>query len=174
MKTVANAVSASSAGGSPGTCSSDPPTAWNFQPILKACRSMMATIKTHVELAEMNKETSTVNKSLLRGRPRLHVDTSLVLRLRDVDHLGWTGMADEYQISTRQFISRDTIKRRYIEAKAQQTTSVTNHWKVSPAIAKHTSTTPPNIKGKKGGYIHTATKIIKSVCPPQSQLRLFQ
>ncbi len=51
------------------------------------------------------------------GRPRLPVDFATVLRLRDVDNLGWSRMAEAYRKLTGQYISRDTIKRRYLEAK---------------------------------------------------------
>ncbi len=52
------------------------------------------------------------------GRPRLEVDCVLVLRLRDGLHLGWTRGAAKYRERTGQWISRDTFKRRYLEAKA--------------------------------------------------------
>ena len=55
-------------------------------------------------------------------RPRLSVDFAIVLRLRDVDNLGWSRMAEVYREITGQYISRDTIKRRYLEAKARQST----------------------------------------------------
>ena len=51
------------------------------------------------------------------GRPRLNVDFALVLRLRDEEHLGWTLGAQQYLKRTNQWISRDTFKRRYLEAK---------------------------------------------------------
>ena len=51
------------------------------------------------------------------GRPRLNVDYALVLRLRDAEHLGWTRGAEEYRKRTGQWISRDSFKRRYYEAK---------------------------------------------------------
>ena len=53
------------------------------------------------------------------GRPRLLVDFAIVLRLRDMDNLGWSRMAQDYREMTGQYISWDTIKRRYLEAKAQ-------------------------------------------------------
>jgi len=56
------------------------------------------------------------------GRPRLSVDFAIVLRLRDVENLGWSRMAEAYREISGQYISRDTIKRRYLEAKAQQVT----------------------------------------------------
>ncbi len=52
------------------------------------------------------------------GRPRVEVDCALVLRLRDVENLGWSRGAQEYRSRTSQWISRDTFKRRYHEAKA--------------------------------------------------------
>ena len=55
-------------------------------------------------------------------RPRLSVDFAIVLRLRDVDNLGWSRMAEVYRKITGQYISRDTIKRRYLEEKARQST----------------------------------------------------
>ncbi len=59
-------------------------------------------------------------KKIVVGRPRLSVDFAIVLRMRDVDNLGWSRMAEAYREITGQYISRDTIKRRYLEAKAQQ------------------------------------------------------
>ena len=56
-------------------------------------------------------------QEILVGRPRLLLDFALVLRLRDVDNLGWSRMAETYRELTTQYISRDTIKRRYLEAK---------------------------------------------------------
>lgn len=52
------------------------------------------------------------------GRPRLLVDYALVLRLREVENLGWSRGAEVYRERTGQWISRDTFKRRYYEAKA--------------------------------------------------------
>lgn len=52
------------------------------------------------------------------GRPRILVDYTLILRLRDGEHLGWTLGAEQYRKRTNQWISRDTFKRRYFEAKA--------------------------------------------------------
>lgn len=45
------------------------------------------------------------------------VDFAIVLRLRDVDNMGWSRMAETYRGITGQYISRDTIKRRYLEVK---------------------------------------------------------
>ncbi len=52
------------------------------------------------------------------GRPRIEVDYALILRLRDEEHLGWSRGAEEYRKRTGRWISRDTFKRRYYEAKA--------------------------------------------------------
>jgi hypothetical protein len=52
------------------------------------------------------------------GRPRVEVDYAIVLRLRDVENLGWSRGATEYRRRTGQWLSRDTFKRRYYEAKA--------------------------------------------------------
>ena len=54
------------------------------------------------------------------GRPRLSVDYAIILRLRDIEKLGWSRMADVYREITGQWISRDTVKRRYLEAKARK------------------------------------------------------
>ena len=57
----------------------------------------------------------TTNK-ILSGRPRLSVDFAIVLRLRDEENLGWSRMAEAYRALTGQYVSRDTMKRRYMEA----------------------------------------------------------
>jgi hypothetical protein len=64
------------------------------------------------------------------GRPRLSVDFAIVLRLRDVENLGWSRMAEAYREITGQYISRDTIKRRYVEAKTEEGTTAnsTDFW----------------------------------------------
>jgi hypothetical protein len=59
-------------------------------------------------------------KKILVGRPRLSVDFAIVLRLREVENLGWSRMAQTYREMTGQYISRETIKRRYLEAKARE------------------------------------------------------
>ena len=58
-----------------------------------------------------------VVKKVLAGRPRLLVDFAIILRLRDEHNLGWCRMAERYRELTGQYISRDTIKRRYYETK---------------------------------------------------------
>ena len=58
------------------------------------------------------------DEKIIVGRLRVLVDFAIVLRLRDVDNLGWSRMAEAYREITGQYISRDTIKRRYLETKA--------------------------------------------------------
>ena len=53
------------------------------------------------------------------GRPRLSVDFAIVLRMRDDRNLGWSRMAEEYRKLSGEYVSRDTMKRRYYEAKHQ-------------------------------------------------------
>ncbi|MBA7675329.1 hypothetical protein ES703_83560 [subsurface metagenome] len=59
-------------------------------------------------------------QKILVGRPRLLVDFAIVLRLREVDNLGWSRMAERYRELTGQYVSRDTMKRRYLEHKTKQ------------------------------------------------------
>lgn len=54
------------------------------------------------------------------GRPRLSVDFAIVLRMRDEQKMGWSRLAEAYSEMTGRYISRDTMKRRYLEAKARQ------------------------------------------------------
>ena len=62
-------------------------------------------------------------KKIVVGRPRLSVDFATLLRMRDMENMGWSRMAQAYREITGQYISRDTIKRRYLEAKAQEVTT---------------------------------------------------
>ncbi|MFC1954626.1 hypothetical protein ACFLVZ_02245 [Chloroflexota bacterium] len=55
---------------------------------------------------------------VLGGRPRVSVSYALVLSLREVDKLGWSLIAERYREITGQYVSRDTVKRRYFEGKA--------------------------------------------------------
>ena len=64
-----------------------------------------------------------VDQRIVVGRPRLSVDFATVLRMRDIENMGWSRMAEAYREITGQYISRDTIKRRYLEAKAQEVTT---------------------------------------------------
>jgi len=54
------------------------------------------------------------------GRPRVEVDSALILRLRDEEHLGWSRGSERYREITGQWVSRDTFKRRYYEAKKNE------------------------------------------------------
>ena len=58
---------------------------------------------------------------ILTGRPRLSVDFAILLSLRDEQRLGWSRMAEAYRELTGQYVSRDTIKRRYLEDKKSDT-----------------------------------------------------
>ena len=62
-------------------------------------------------------------KKIKVGRPRLSVDFAIVLRMRDGQNLGWSRMAEEYRKLTGEYISRDTMKRRYLETKTQEVTT---------------------------------------------------
>ena len=57
------------------------------------------------------------------GRPRKEVDFAIVLRMREQRRLGWSRMAQTYRELTGQYISRETIKRRYFEARAKKVNS---------------------------------------------------
>ena len=61
-----------------------------------------------------------MTQKVLVGRPRLSVDFAIVLRLREEQNLGWSRMARAYRELTGQYISRDTIKRRYFEAQSKR------------------------------------------------------
>lgn len=58
-----------------------------------------------------------MTSKILTGRPRIPVDFAILLRLRDKQNMGWARMAQEYQRLTDKYVSRDTVKRRYLEAK---------------------------------------------------------
>lgn len=58
-------------------------------------------------------------QKVLVGRPRVSVDFAIVLRMRDDQRLGWSRMAKAYTQLTGQYVSRDTIKRRYLEARSK-------------------------------------------------------
>jgi hypothetical protein len=60
------------------------------------------------------------HKAIQPGRPRIEADFALILRLRDVEQLGWSKGAEVYRSRTKQWISRDTFKRRYFEAKGRK------------------------------------------------------
>ena len=54
------------------------------------------------------------------GRPRVELDSALVLQLIDGEGYGWAGAAQEYTRRTGYWTCKDTIKRRYKEAKSKQ------------------------------------------------------
>ena len=54
---------------------------------------------------------------ILGGRPRKTVIIGLVLDLREEENLGWSRVAMEYTRRSGDFISKQTCKRRYLEAK---------------------------------------------------------
>jgi hypothetical protein len=62
-------------------------------------------------------------KKIVGGRPRVLVDFATLLRMRDMENMGWSRMAEAYREISGQYISRDTIKRRYLETKAQEVTT---------------------------------------------------
>ena len=66
------------------------------------------------------KEVDMHGQKILNGRPKLTVDFAIVLRMRDVDNLGWSRMAQQYTALTGQYVSRDTMKRRYFDAIVKQ------------------------------------------------------
>jgi len=45
--------------------------------------------------------------------------------MRDGQNLGWSRMAEEYRKLTGNYISRDTMKRRYLEARSRIKNSLT-------------------------------------------------
>ena len=63
------------------------------------------------------------DKKIVGGRPRVSVIFATLLRMRDMENMGWSRMAEAYREISGQYISRDTIKRRYLEAKAQEVTT---------------------------------------------------
>jgi len=63
-------------------------------------------------------------KKILVGRPRVSVDFATLLRMRETDKLGWSRMAQAYMELTGRYISRDTVKRRYLEAKSHEDATI--------------------------------------------------
>ena len=49
------------------------------------------------------------------GRPRITVDITLLKYLRDDLHLGWLPIERKYYLYNKQRVSRDTLRRRYLE-----------------------------------------------------------
>ena len=64
-------------------------------------------------------KTIVMDERIDMARPRLTVDFAIVLRMRDKENLGWSRMAEEYRKLSGEYVSRDTMKRRYLEAKSQ-------------------------------------------------------
>jgi hypothetical protein len=58
-------------------------------------------------------------QKVFRGRPRLIVDFAIVLRMREGENMGWSRMAEAYRQNTGRYVSRDTMKRRYLELKSR-------------------------------------------------------
>ena len=122
------------------------------------------------------------------ARPRIKVDLAIVLRLRDVEHLGWSLVAETYRVLIGQFVSRETVERRYDEAKEQQAKLAAKDIQASPPICKKPQlvfepiTASPRIveiSGKKWVMTkkrpgHTVSKPPEPTRQAQSQLRLFQ
>ena len=69
-----------------------------------------------------------VKEKVQMGRPRISVDFATLLRMREVDKLGWSQMAQAYMEMTGRYISRDTIKRRYLEVKAKEAKKSKQSW----------------------------------------------
>ena len=67
--------------------------------------------------AEMKKSKQVIKQPILCGRPRKTVNNGLLLDLREKEGLGWGRVATEYTHQTGDFISKQTCKRRYLEAK---------------------------------------------------------
>ncbi len=77
----------------------------------------MVIIKMGVHVVAESTKSGVHADPIPGGRPRLSVDYALVLRLREQDNLGWSLVAQRYREITGQFVSRDTMKRRYFEGK---------------------------------------------------------
>ena len=52
------------------------------------------------------------------GRPKIILDDALVLQLVEAEGLGWMKASEKYRERTGVWVSRDSLKRRYLEAKA--------------------------------------------------------
>ena len=80
----------------------------------------------------MAEENEMTKDKILVGRPRVSVDFATVLRLRDDENLGTSRMAETYRATTGQYVSRDTMKRRYFEAK-HRAKSIPTTKEISPS-----------------------------------------
>ena len=49
------------------------------------------------------------------GRPRMDVDIKLLKCLRNIERLGWLPIEKKYFVITGERVSRDTLRRRYLE-----------------------------------------------------------
>ena len=65
-----------------------------------------------------------VKEQIQSGRPRVFVDFATLLRMRETDKLRWSRMAQAYMELTGRYISRDTVKRRYLEAKSHEDATI--------------------------------------------------
>ena len=70
----------------------------------------------NIEIVKMDKREPFIKA----GRPRVEVDSALILHLRDKEYFGWSRGAEEYRKQTGRWISKDTFKRRYFEAKGSK------------------------------------------------------
>ena len=70
----------------------------------------------NIEVVKMDKRDPLIKA----GRLRVEVDSALVLQLIDDEGYGWAGAAQEYTRRIGYWTCKDTIKRRYREAKSKQ------------------------------------------------------
>ncbi len=77
--------------------------------------------ETNINFNKVGKRNT---QKVLVGRPRLSVDFAIVLRMREIENLGWSRMAESYRELTGEYVSRDTMKRRYLELKAKSSEEV--------------------------------------------------
>ena len=78
----------------------------------------------HRRLGLNTDKSEMTSEKIVGGRPRVFVDFAIILHMRDVDNLGWSRMAVAYMEMTGRYISRDTVKRRYLEAKSQENATI--------------------------------------------------
>jgi hypothetical protein len=84
----------------------------------------------------MNENLSKTSKMILAGRPRISVDFAIILRMRDEGKMGWSRMAEAYRKISDQYISRDTIKRRYLEAKSRKPVTIVGKIHIKYTVSK--------------------------------------
>jgi len=70
----------------------------------------------------MNKRNPLKNS----GRPKIILDDALVLQLVEAEGLGWMKASEKYRERTGVWVSRDSLKRRYLEAKAAERSQSAN------------------------------------------------